>query len=98
MTRPPSTAPHGEPTPPTMTAAKINGRMLRPISGRKKLVRARRTPAVDANEQLIAQVAYVTRFVSIPVAFASWRLAAVARIALPRLGYVSRLWAETTRR
>ena len=41
-------------------------------------------PAVEANEQLRAQVAYVTRFVSIPVAFASSKLSAVALIAFPR--------------
>src|SRR6267143_3551368 len=91
ITRPPNTAPYGEPIPPTITAAKIRRITLNPIVGLRTPMRPNRMPAVDAKEQLRAHAAYVTRFVLMPVAFASYRLSAVARMAFPRLVYVNRM-------
>ena len=61
-----------------------------PIWGLTTPMRPRSTPEVEAKPQLIAHAAYVTRFVSIPVAFASSKLSAVARIAFPRFVYFRR--------
>src|SRR5436309_15395822 len=81
-----------------MSGAKIGRMTLSPQVGLRRPMRPNRIPAVDAKEQLRGHAAYVRRFVLMPVAFASSRLSAVARIALPRLVYVNRMWAETTKR
>src|SRR5438309_9409212 len=76
--------------PPTMTAAKTSRRYWMPIWGLTTPMRPRSTPEVEAKPQLIAHAAYVTRFVSIPVAFASSKLSAVARIAFTWFVYLRR--------
>src|SRR6266508_243057 len=59
--------------------------------------RPRRTPAVEANEQLTAHAAYLTCFVLMPVALASSKLSAVARMDFPRFVYFNRTWVDTTK-
>ena len=81
---PPTSAPHGFPMPPRMTAANIGRRNSKPASKRSCACTANITPAAAMSTPAIAHVASRMRSVSMPATSASCALSAVARIALPR--------------